>query len=121
LQIDPPQFEFATTAANQYSAPQTFVVTNSGNEPLTMRGLLGFDRGFELVSNTCTNGIVLAAGAQCQVQARFLAQGSPGSTRATNLFVTFHHPNLGVDRRASMLYGITAPVDAGAVFGDGFE
>ena len=90
------------------------------------QGLVPFARhlaesGFELVSNTCTNDMVLAAGAQCQVQARFLAQGSPGSTRATNLFVTFHHPNLGVDRRASQLYAITAPGDAGAVFADGFE
>ena len=121
LQIDPPEFQFGSIAANQYSPPQGFVVSNSGSVPLTIRSLLGFERGFELVSSTCTINSVLAPGAQCQVQVRFRAEGSPGSTRATNLFVTYSHAQDGFDRRASRLYATTTAVDAGAILADGFE
>lgn len=121
LQIDPSQFHFGSIAPNQYSLPHDFVVRNSGNVALTMQSILGLDRGFELVSSTCTNGLVLAPAAQCQIQVRFHAEGSPGSTRATNLFVIYGHAQDGYDRRASQLYAITAAADAGAIFAAGFE
>lgn len=121
LQIDPPEFHFGSTAPNQLSPPQDFVVRNSGNVALTMQNVLGFDRGFELVSNTCTNGLVLAPAAQCQIQVRFRAEGSPGSTRATNLFVIYGHAQDSYDRTASKLYAITAGAESDAIFEDGFE
>lgn len=121
LRIDPAEFHFGSTAPNAYSPPHEFVVRNDGNVALTMQNVLGFDRGFELVSNTCTNGLVLPPAAQCLIQVRFHAEGSPGSTRASDLFVTYGHALDGYDRSASKLYAITAGATSDRIFDNGFE
>jgi hypothetical protein len=121
LQIDPPEFNFGSTPPGQYSATQTFAVRNSGNVPLTMQNVVGLANGFELVSNTCTNGLILAPDAQCQIEVRFRAEGSPGSTRATLLFATYRHANDSFDRRAAKLYAITAGVGPDPIFANGFD
>jgi hypothetical protein len=121
LQIDPVEFHFGSTASGQYSAPQDFIVRNSGTSPLTMQNILGLANGFELVDNSCTNGLVLAPDAECQVRVRFHAEGSPGSTRATLLFATFSQGNDGFDRSGSELYATTDLAYGDTIFEDGFD
>lgn len=86
-----------------------------------MQNVIGLANGFELVGNTCTNGLILAPNAQCQIEARFRAEGSPGSTRAILLFATYRHANDSFDRRATKLYAITAGAGPDLIFADGFD
>jgi hypothetical protein len=121
LQLEPSQYDFGSISPGEYSVPHGFMVRNSGSSPLTLLNTLGLGNGFELVSSTCTNGLVLASGAECQIQVRFHAEGSPGSTRATILFATFSQGSDGFDRSGSELYATTGFAETDVIFEDGFE
>lgn len=121
LQVEPPEYAFGSVPAGQYSAPQDFAVRNTGTLPLTLIDVRGMENGFQLVASTCTEDLVLDPGVECHVQVRFHGEGSPGSTRATILFVTFAHGSDGFDRSGSELFAITELGDGDTIFADGFE
>lgn len=73
---------YSGAAVGSTSASQTVTLTNNGNAPLTITGIVagGADRGDFTVSNTCTSPV--AAGAHCSISATFtpIASGARTAT-----------------------------------------
>jgi hypothetical protein len=67
------------------SASQTVTLTNNGNAPLTITGIVtgGADGGDFAVSNTCTSPI--AAGAHCSISATFTPTASGARTATVTI------------------------------------
>ena len=74
---------------NVASAAQTVTLTNTGNAPLRVTGILfstGFGRAPGAAAGTCSTAAAatpVAPGGNCTIGVRFLAGGTPGTTTGT--------------------------------------
>jgi HYDIN/CFA65/VesB family protein len=68
LKVAPDKVDFGAVPVGTRTQPQTVTLTNSGNAPLRIAGILVSGIDFAQ-SNNC--GMQLAAGAQCSVQITF--------------------------------------------------
>jgi len=104
MNLSPGSLTFAAQAVATASAAQTILVTNSGNAPLTVAQIV--TSGDFSETDTCV-GAVVAAGATCAVQVKFL----PSAT-GTRTGVLTVYGNVSGGQATAALSGVGAPAAA---------
>lgn len=99
-EIAPDQFDFAATTVGTSSAPQPFVLSNTGNAPLVVSAVASNNPEFAVTSN-CTT---VAAGGNCTVTVTF----APSASGARSAVVTISH-NAGGSTIALSGTGVAIP------------
>jgi hypothetical protein len=76
LSITPTSHDFGNVPVGEASAPQTFVVTNSGGLSGIVTWTTSDSEDFHVSSDSCS-GTVLASGGTCSLNVRFVPPGPP--------------------------------------------
>lgn len=91
--VTPPGLRFASTAVGASSIGEIVKVANIGNEPLTVSGAPSTSVSFAMddALNTCSDGTVVAAGADCTLAVKF--QPTQAGTASGSLVLTDNNLN----------------------------